>query len=204
MQPAKKYPKGHFDKFLVIDCETSGLNLDTRTNDVTDGYQSVSWGLIVSDLKTLKPIDELYIEIKWDGVSKWNLKAEEIHGLSKEYLDKHGVDEQEAAETIALFLAKHFEPEDTIVCMGINVARFDIPFLSKLLNKFDFPFHFSHRAIDIFSYAVLTLGTFTSDELFETLGIKRAKQHNALEDARCTLKACRLINKIVKDALGDK
>lgn len=191
-------PQGWFDKFLVIDCETSGLNFDHSNPDITDGYQSVSWGLIVSDLKTMKPIDELYVEIKWDGVSKWHWKAEKTHGLTKEYLAKNGMDEEDAAIAIAQFIASHFDVNDTIICCGHNVARFDIPFLKKLLLKYDFPFSFSHRCIDSSSVAVLTIGTFTSQGMFDELGIERGDVHNALEDARATLKACRIIKKLFR------
>lgn len=189
-------PQGWFDKFLVIDCETSGLNFDHSNPDITDGYQSVSWGLIVSDMKTMKPIDELYVEIKWDGESKWHWKAEKTHGLTKEYLDKHGLDQEEAAIEIAQFIGTHFDVNDTIICMGHNVARFDIPFLKKLLLKYDFPYSFSHRCIDSSSLAVMTIGTFTSQAMFDELGIERGEVHNALEDARATLSACRIIRKL--------
>ena len=189
-------PQGYFNRFLVIDCETSGLCFDHSNPDITDGYQSVSWGLIVSDMETMSEIDSLYVEIKWDGVSKWHYKAERTHGLSKAYLDKHGMDEQEAAEEIAMFIGTYFGVEETIVCMGHNVARFDIPFLKKLLLKYDFPFSISHRCLDSSSLAAMTIGTFTSQAMFDDLGIERGDIHNALEDARATLKACRIIRKL--------
>lgn len=189
-------PQGWFDKFLVIDCETSGLNFDHSNPDITDGYQSVSWGLIVSDMKTMMPLDELYLEIKWDGVSKWHHKAEQMHGLSKAYLAENGMDASDAADTIAQFIGTHFDVEDTIICMGHNVARFDIPFLRKLLLKYEYPYSFSHRCLDSSSLAAMTIGTFTSQQLFDELGIERGKVHNALTDSRATLKACRLIRKL--------
>lgn len=191
-------PQGWFNKFLVIDCETSGLNFDHSNPDITDGYQSVSWGMIVSNLKTMKPIDELYVEIKWDGESKWHHKAERTHGLSKEYLAKHGMDEEDAAVTIAQFIATHFDVEETIICMGHNVARFDIPFLKKLLLKYDFPFSFSHRCLDSSSLAAMTIGTYTSQGMFDELGIERGDIHNALEDSRATLQACRIIRNLFR------
>lgn len=194
-------PQGWFDKFLVIDCETTGLNFDHSNPDITDGYQSVSWGLIVSDMKTMKPLDELYVEIKWDGVSKWHHKAEQVHGLSKAHLEANGLDSEDAAVEIATFIGSHFEVDETIVCMGHNVARFDIPFLKKLLIKHDFPFSFSHRCLDSSSLAAMTIGSFTSQGMFDELGIERGKIHNALEDSRATLQACRIIRKMFQSAV---
>jgi DNA polymerase III epsilon subunit-like protein len=189
-------PYGYFDKFLAIDCETTGLNFDHSNPDITHGHQSVSWGLVISDMKTMKPIDELYVEIKWDGVSEWHWKAEKIHGLSKQHLADNGLDAETAAETIAQFIATHFDVDDTIVCLGHNVQQFDIPFLKKLLYKYGFKFSFSHRCIDVSSIAVATLGTFTSQELFDLLEIKRGSVHNALEDTKASLTAFRIIRKM--------
>jgi DNA polymerase III, epsilon subunit and related 3''-5'' exonucleases len=192
-----KRPVGYFDKFLVIDCETSGLNFDNTSMDITKGYQSVSWGLIVSDLETMSVIEELYVEIKWDGESKWHPKAEAVHGLSKEYLLENGLEGAQAAEEIALFLSKHFGVDDTIICMGHNVSRFDIPFLKKLLIGNGFPFNFSHRSIDSSTLGLIAVNAFTSQQLFDELGITRGDVHNALGDARCSLKACRMIRKML-------
>jgi DNA polymerase III epsilon subunit-like protein len=194
-------PQGYFDRFLVIDCETSGLNFDHSNPDITDGYQSLSWGLIVSDLKTMKPIDELYVEIKWDGVSKWHHKAEQVHGLSKKYLEENGMDEEDAAIEIAQFIHTYFDVDDTIICMGHNVARFDIPFLKKLLIKHGFPASISHRCLDSSSLAAMTIGTYTSQGLFDELGIKRGDVHNALTDSRATLQACRIIRKMFQSGV---
>lgn len=191
-------PQGWYNKFLVMDCETSGLNFDQNSNDITLGYQSVSWGFIISDMKTMKPIAELYVLIKWDGVSKWHWKASKTHGLTKEYLEEHGMSASDAADTIVMFLADHFEVDDTIVCMGINVALFDIPFLKKLLIAHGYPVGFSARTLDVSALAAMTIGTYTSQQMFDELGIERGKVHNALEDSRATLKAARIIRTLFR------
>ncbi len=191
-------PQGWYNKFLVIDAETSGLNFDQNSHDITLGYQSVAWGFIVSDMKTMKPIDELYLEIKWDGESLWHWKAEKTHGLSKAKLEKTGMTASDAADAIVMFLAEHFEVEETIICMGINVARFDIPFLKKLLIAHGYPVSFSHRCLDVSALAAMTIGTYTSQQMFDELGIDRGSVHNALEDCRATLKAARIIRSLFR------
>ena len=185
--------KGQFDKFLVVDCETSGFNPGP---DPSKDYQAVSWGLIVSDVKTFKPIDGLYLEVKWNNLSKWSTDAEIIHGLSKSYLQQHGVTEAEAAEQIGGLLVEHFDIDTPITLMGTNVSTFDLPFLRKLLNAYDLPFKFSHRAMDTFSLSMGTVQAFTSDELFEIINGKQRGKHNALDDAAASLKTFETIKRL--------
>ncbi len=191
---------GEVKIFFATDCETSGMSF--TSNDITEGYQSIAWGIIAVDAKTFKPLDKLYLEIKWDGKAGWSSKAEQIHGLTKEHLEQHGVDAATAADTIIEFIYKYIEPEDSITLLGQNVARFDLPFLKKLLNEHDYPVKFSHRQLDSFTIGMVALDCYTSDTLFETLGIERKVPHNALSDAEASLKAVRMIRKVFKDALN--
>lgn len=200
-------PKGYFDKILAMDCETSGLNFNTT--DPSIGFQSVSWGLIVADAATFKPIEELYIEIQWDGKSSWVKEAEDVHGLSKEYLSKNGVTREEAAVSIGNLIYKHWNPtsdlshQRNVRCLGHNVATFDIWFMRELLNPFEIMFPTGNRFIDTSSISFATFGCYTSDEAFDLIGFKRDK-HNALEDARAALelvRVVRLISQSVSDIL---
>lgn len=188
----------HFNKFLAIDCETSGMSFG---DDPSEGYQMVSIGLIVSDVKTYAEIETLYLEIKWNGTSGWNDYAQKIHGMSKEYLEENGVDEEEAAAEILELIMRHFDTTKGIVLMGHNVSNFDKPFLKSLLRKFDIELKFSHRAIDSFPLGLVAVKAFDSDELFENMGLPARKEHNALEDIRYTLKSVRLINKLITRCL---
>jgi hypothetical protein len=175
---------------LALDCETSGINYD-QSKPVNEKYQSVSWGFVVSDMKTMKPIDTLYVEVKWNGVSVWSNKAEKVHGLSREHLEAHGLSEEDAAAKIAQFIATHFDIEETIITMGHNVGTFDLHFLRDLLYKFGWEFLFSHRCIDTFSLGVVLLDTYDSQTMFDFLQIKRGKVHNALDDALGELESAR-------------
>src|SRR5277367_2257523 len=101
-------PRGAFDYMIAIDCETTGLCLNHVSpvfNEKTgERHQAISWGVIVADAKTLKPVEKLYVEIKWNKASKaqrkenssFGTKAEQIHGLDFQYLEKNGVSEEEA------------------------------------------------------------------------------------------------------------
>lgn len=201
-----KTPKGYFDKILAMDCETSGLNFNSI--DPSEGFQSVSWGLIVADANTFKPIEELYLEIKWDGLSTWNKQAEDIHGLSREYLDKNGMTKEEAAVTIGNFIHKYWNPSNefsyqrNVRCLGHNVATFDICFMRSLLSPFGIMFPTGNRFIDTSSIAFSTLGCYTSDEAFELIGVER-KLHNALEDAAAALKLVKTVRTLYNGMIGD-
>ena len=190
----------YFDKIIALDCETSGLNRDTF--DPSVDYQIVSIGMLVADTKDYNVIDELYVEIKWNGDSKWSDEAERIHGFSKSYLDKVGLSEEDAVEQIALFLDKHYGTKTAINTLGQNVSSFDVPFLRALLHKYDMPFKFAHRHVDTFSLSMPTIGAFSSNELFELMGFEKRVTHNSLEDARMALKSVKTINRMWRKAYG--
>lgn len=183
-----------FTKFLGVDCETSSMSFGI---DPSTGCQMVSIGLIISDTKTYEELDSLYLEIKWNGESEWSSYAEKIHGLSKEHLEEHGMDEEEAAIQITEFILKHFNPNKGIPLMGHNVSSFDRFFLRGLLEKFEIELKFSHRNIDSFTLGLIALDAYDSDELFRTVGLPYRGQHDALEDIRYTLKAVRVIRKLI-------
>lgn len=179
------------DKFLAIDVETTGFD---RSDDVTRNNQIVSIGLVVAD-NDLSVIDKFYCEIKWNGTSRWNSKAEQCHGLSKDYLEKHGLDEEDAVVQITEFILKYYDIDEPIHFIGHNARSFDIPFFQKLTNKYGISFKVAHRAIDSFGIGYVCLGTEDSDELFGAFYEKRDK-HNSLDDALMALGVCRKIRKL--------
>lgn len=187
---------------LALDWETSGIN--RQNMDLSKDYQPVSGGFIVVDSKTLTPIEELYIELKWDGVSLWEDEAEKIHKLSKEYLEENGLTREEAACSLANFIIKYWpDPTKPITCLGHNV-HFDIMFLKNLLEPFEIMPKVTSRNIDTFSVGFVTLGTYDSNELFESTGVidKRKKIHNALDDARMALSSARVLRKTFRKGVN--
>lgn len=197
--------RGQFSKFLSIDAETSGLAFNSvdPSYDSTTGteYQSVSWGMVVADAVTLKPIDKLYVEIKWNGESEWSDGAEKVHGLSRDYLDENGMSEEDAACEIASFVLEHFDPNKPVVLCGHNVTSFDVFFLRRLLNKFGIMFKTGNRYIDTNSIGFACYGTYNSDDLFDLVGVNRG-EHNALEDALAALKVVHATRLVYNAAIG--
>jgi DNA polymerase III epsilon subunit-like protein len=198
MGTIKGKPRGYFEKFLAIDCETSGLKYNS--DDPSDGFQSVSWGVIVADAKTLKPIEELYVEIKWNGESEWAMGAQRIHGLSKEHLEENGMTEEEAVVAIGSVITKHFGT-NALCLLGHNVATFDLWFLKRLFRKFGIELKFGNRHVDTSSIGFVNWEVFTSDALFEEVGYDARGAHNALDDARMALEAARRTRVLFKTVL---
>lgn len=214
MATPKDKIRGSFDFLLAMDCESTGLCLnqdDPTYNPVTgERHQAVSWGLIVADTYTLKPIEELYIEIKWNEHSiaqaqhspKWGRKAEAIHGLTREYLETNALTEEQAIEQIGSMILKYWGPTVSIRCLGHNVHTFDMPFFRDLFRRHGILLTFGARHYDTNSIGFATLGTFTSDEYFDKLGFEKRGDHNALVDARQALESTRRIRKIFQKTIG--
>lgn len=188
------------DRVLAMDCETSGLNWKSGHSEsnqsVAHGYQAIHWGFVVASTDDYKPIAELDVKIKWNGESKWDMKAEKIHGLTKEHLEKHGVDEEEAVMDIIEFFLEHFDISKPIFVLGHNVGTFDLPFLKDLLYRHGVEkIKFGHRAFDTFSLSMGTVKEHDSNTLFKRVGLPVREDHNALEDAKYALAVFRRLNK---------
>jgi hypothetical protein len=193
--------KGEFKYILGMDCETSGIgNAGTVLQPYYSKngyYQTVSWGLAVIDSTSFKIVDKLYVEIKWNGESLWDAKAEAVHGLSKEYLEDNGVTEEEAVVIIGNFIIKWFGPA-YISCLGHNVATFDIPFLIDLFHRFDMQLKLSHRHYDTNTLALVCTDNYNSDDFFEAMDLPARGKHNALEDLKYEITAARRLKAVFK------
>lgn len=209
MASPKDKPRGHFDFILAIDCETTGLKFGSDYAD--EGHQAVSWGVVVADAATLKPIEELYVEIKWNQQSKdarkndssFGKRAEEIHGLTYDYLEKNGVDEEEAVALIGSLILKYWGPEVSIRTLGHNVHLFDLFFLRSMFRRHGIELKFGNRHYDTNSVGFVAFNTFNSDDLFEKVGFEARGEHNALDDAKMALESARRIRVIFQSALGE-
>ena len=203
-----KKPVGYFKHILAIDCETTGLSFSTP--DPSIGHQAVSWGIVVADADTLKPVEELYVEIKWNEESKATRKkdpkfgtfAEGIHGLTKDHLEKNGIEEEEAVVQILNLIVKYWGPSVCVKCLGHNVHMFDVPFLRAMCERHGITLKFGNRHVDSSSLGFGTLGTYNSDDLFKAVGFDARGDHNALADAKMALESVRRIKAIWKKVVG--
>ena len=172
-------------------------------------HQTVSWGVIVADAETLKPVEDLYVEIKWNEKSKeqraadpsWGSKAETIHGLTQEYLEKNGVTEEEACCLIGELILKYWGPDGTIRTLGHNVHTFDMPHFRDMFARHEIPLRFGSRHYDTNSGGFFTFGTWNSDDLFSMVGFEDRNAHNALDDAHMSLASARAMRLIFQKAL---
>ena len=191
-----KHPRGYFKYLLAADAETSGLcfGSDNPVSNPKTGehYQAVSFGLIVVDAETFQPVEDLYVEIQWNGKSNWTAGAEKIHGLSKDYLAKNGLTQEEAVVAIAELVLKYWGADGTISLIGQNVATFDLHFLRDLVRSQGIEFKFGNRHTDTHGLGHTVFGTYNSDDLFELVGVVR-KDHNSLEDAYASLKVVQVV-----------
>lgn len=200
-------PRGYIEKALFIDCETSGLayNCDDPSFNPNTGekYQAVSFGLVVVNTNTLKEIDSLYVEIKWDGESVWDKRAQAVHGLTLDYLETHGLPREEAVLAIADLILSHWGPESPVALGGHNVATFDKYFLQRLLRSEGIEVRFGSKTIDTNAIGLAVFGTHNSDDLFNVVGLppRDPANHNALEDARACVHVVRTVRALADACL---
>jgi len=208
MASPKDKPRGYFEHLLAIDGETTGVNFGS--DNAYEGHQLVSLGLIVVRADNLKPVEDLYVEIKWNEQSKarraedpkFGKAAEEVHGLTYEYLEQNGMTEEEAVTAIVNLIIKYWGPTVSIRTLGHNVHLFDMPFLRDLCRRIGINLSFGNRHYDTNSAGFLTFGTFNSDDLFEAVGCETRGQHNALDDIYMALKAAQMIRAIFDKAIA--
>lgn len=198
-------PQGYYNRILAYDAETSGIffaeNPARDPLDPTKRYQAVSWGMMVLD-GDFNQLDELYVEIQWDGKSLWDKKAEAVHKLSKEHLAEHGLPFEEAYTQILNFIFRWFG-NTPVVTLGHNSISFDKLVMTSDLAELDITLRWGNRHLDSNTLGYTLFNTFTSDQLFDALGQSdRGDSHNALDDIKRTVDAFRVSRAIAKQVLG--
>lgn len=202
----KKKKSGLPARGICFDFETSGYlppkEIDGHFVGYADKHQGVSIGAIIFDLKTLTNISEIYIEFKFDPANEWSDEAEKIHGLTREYLNEHGVSQEEGAEKFLNWVLENGIPlDDEWLIMGHN-KDFDIAFLHKWLNKLNVMPKIFYRGINTCDVGIAAFGIGKSDLLFERLGFEKRGDHNALDDARMTLAVAQVVREAANIVFG--
>lgn len=222
--------KPYKQKFGVsLDWETSGSEWG---GDSSKEHQGVSFGAVIFDTKTFDEVDSIYREIifdpnnglKWQGLPyKWDQSAERIHGLSREYLLQNGITQEEAATDLLGLIMEYCgsgilnTPEnknnyENLLFLGHN-SGFDVRFTNQLLvsalgaENFENVYEqhalkYANTLLDTSGIGYIMFGLHRSDDIFDFLGLPERKEHNALEDARITLKAAKTMRMLADIALG--
>ena len=209
---------GYFNNFFAMDCETTGLcfkNYDFDENVVHnpnsgEHHQALSWGIMVVDTETFEVHDKLYVEIKWNETSKaqrakdpkFGRRAEQVHKLTYEYLEEHGVEEEQAVIQIANLITKYLGTDNAIKVLAHN-PLFDIAFLRDLFKRFGVKLKFGSRVFDTNSLGLGTTKAWNSDDLFETMGNTHRESHNALDDIEQTVQMFKNIQMLWRRAYPD-
>ena len=191
-------------KILFVDVETTGYDQTNMMDRTGEGkYEMVSLGAIAANANSLKELGHFYTEIIPSETVQWSAAAERIHGLSRDYLNEHGVSSEVAFTQFVEFLCKHFDPSYAITLGGHNVATFDRHFIIRFFEHNDAEIRLSGHSVDSYTLGKVLLNANNSNELFEQVGIDR-DTHNALEDARASLKAARLVKRLYETALNSQ
>ena len=218
MSSPKDKPKGYFEYFVAVDCETTGLcfkNYKHEENPVYnpetgERHQAISWGILIVRASDFAIVDEMYLEVQWNNESRrqrlrypdFGKGAEKVHGLTQEYLENNGIPEEEAVLKIGTLIAKYFGGDNSIKLLGHNVHLFDLPFMRDMFKRYGVDMKFGNRHYDTNSGAFMTFGTWNSDQLFEQLGFEARGDHNALDDIKMTLEAARIMRVLFQKFLG--
>lgn len=190
------YSRAHPGKFILcLDTETTGSTFGTY-EETFSKYQVISVGAIVATSDTFEPVHELYFKVKFDDKKyQWSKDAENIHGITQEDLQENGLENEEAAATLAEFILTHFGT-GKVMFLGHN-PWFDIAGMEQLLKPHGVMPDLHHVVLDTSSLGFVTTGKYRSNDLFELFIGGRQEKHNALDDAKMTLTVARSIREIM-------
>lgn len=174
--------------YLSVHVETNGLNNEVDKS-ITEGHEIVSIGVAVCD-KEFKLIDSKIIFIDnnlEDTGETWNK-------ISKQFLQDEGVSEEDAVVEFADFILQYFDPDDNIVTIGQNPHAFALPFLKKLLYKYEVYIRFSSNSLDLFSLTTPTIGEMSIREIIDIFGkVDNLPPFFQQQEYACLLKAITFI-----------
>lgn len=196
------YSRHHPGKYsLWIDWETTGADFDAGYDKITKKYQGISFGVVIADNETLEEVDSLYCELKFDASKyQWTDGAAKIHGLTREYLEEHGTEREDALAALLELILKYIGADNKI-CVGGHNVDFDIAFTNQLASDFGIDLKFHHVKLETSGASFIAIGKYRSDDVFTFFGGAERGAHNALDDARMALASARGIKQLVQAAL---
>ncbi len=197
---------------ICLDWETTGA---TWGGDSSIKYQGISFGAIVFDTETFSEVESMYCLIKFNPEKyEWTEGAQRVHGLTIEYLEEHGVSQEDAAIQLIELIVKYFGTDSKVMFLG-HSPEFDRRFTNQLLSTVEFEFSVErknedfahiplhHVILDTSALGFITIGLYKSDLLFDRMGFEEREDHNALVDARQTLETCKIIRQCMNSLLSE-
>ena len=161
------------ETFISVDIETAGPN--------PADYSLLSIGACTLN----EPRQTFYIELKPVHPALTS-EAFDIHGLSLQYLEQHGVPPQEAMQRFATWLAEVTPAGHKPILIAFN-APFDWMFVCDYFHRFLGWNPFGHTALDIKAYFMGKWGSTWAETSMRAIAQHfpdiQALSHNALDDA---------------------
>jgi len=187
---------------LSVDWETSGFTGTDYGGSYAAKHQGIAIGAAVVRLSDLEIVDTLYYEIKFDETKYvWDDYAEKIHGLSREHLAQNGVDPETVATALGNLIVKYWASLDNPVSWIGHNKNFDIDFTRQLMEPFGIMFPIDNRQCDTAAVAFSVFGVWSSNELYDKVGLPPREAHNALEDCIYSVEVLKRIRTIFDYAL---
>jgi DNA polymerase III alpha subunit (gram-positive type) len=174
-------------KGICIDVETSGTN--------PHKHQIVSIGAAIFDTNSFEIIDVLYVELKPDADYEWSKAAENVHGLTRDYLEANGVSQEEAVTLLGSLIYEHIGTGK--VMLSAHHANFDKSFIDALFEKFYMTINWHHVILDMAPIYAAMCGIYTSDDIFEMNGFDIRGDHNSLDDVVMTITSIKNLKQLL-------
>lgn len=172
-------------RFVALDVESTGVDFCSS--------QVIQCGAIFLN-EDMQPAGSKEWNINYIPEKfSWDEVAEEIHGISKEEAQKHGVDPDVFIKEFEQEVVKKYGTTEDIEIHSIAAnAHFDYLMLDALWKEYkqnEAP-PLSRRVMDITGLALVALGVAGMTTILETLGIddEEDRRHSALYDAQLHLK----------------
>ncbi|MBP1705539.1 MAG: DEDDh exonuclease [Chloroflexi bacterium] len=186
----------HSETWISVDVEASGP---------TPGTGSL---LAIGACLVERPEETIELMLRPDPALPWRADAEAVHGLSRERLDREGLEPKVAMEQLARWLERVVPPGSRPVFVAFNAA-FDWMFVADYAWRHLGRNPFGISALDI---KALYLGRHldsvgrwaatTREQVLERYPVDLPHTHRALDDAREQAAICRRILEATRSSEG--